>query len=151
MVKIRENEYFPADLILLNSSYPKGMCYVETKNLDGETNLKYKQAPAGCPALCKDDDAIFDNFTSGEIECEKENAKIYSFRGNLRSKGNSWPIDIDNVLLRGSSLRNTKWIYGVTVYTGHDTKVMMNSVGNASKLSSVEKASNYYIIMSIGI
>ena len=44
VVKIMQDEFFPCDLILLNSSGPKGVCYVETKNLDGETNLKHKSA-----------------------------------------------------------------------------------------------------------
>ena len=43
IVKIQQDEFFPADLILLNSSAPKGIAYIETKNLDGETNLKHKQ------------------------------------------------------------------------------------------------------------
>ena len=42
VLKVQKNEYFPADMIILNSSGPKGICYVETKNLDGETNLKHK-------------------------------------------------------------------------------------------------------------
>lgn len=44
IIKVRENEYFPCDMLLLNTSLPKGICYIETKNLDGETNLKHKQA-----------------------------------------------------------------------------------------------------------
>ena len=42
VVKVKENEFFPADLIILSSTEPDGMFYVETKNLDGETNLKLK-------------------------------------------------------------------------------------------------------------
>ena len=42
VVKVKENEFFPADLIILSSTEPEGMFYVETKNLDGETNLKLK-------------------------------------------------------------------------------------------------------------
>jgi len=43
-VKIFRDEFFPADLLVLGSSEKKNVCYIETKNLDGETNLKNKKA-----------------------------------------------------------------------------------------------------------
>ena len=45
MVKVKKNEFFPADIVLLSSSAAKNMCFIETKGLDGETNLKHKIAP----------------------------------------------------------------------------------------------------------
>ena len=44
VVLLRENEQVPADIVVLSTSDPDHMCYLETKNLDGETNLKIKQA-----------------------------------------------------------------------------------------------------------
>ncbi len=43
IVKVMDGDYFPADLLLLSSTGPEGICYVETMNLDGETNLKVKK------------------------------------------------------------------------------------------------------------
>ena len=58
VVKIYKNDYFPADLVLLNSSTPKGICYIETKNLDGETNLKHKLANKEVMTHCKTERAV---------------------------------------------------------------------------------------------
>ena len=44
VLQVLENEAFPADMMILNTS-ADNICYVETKNLDGETNLKHKAAP----------------------------------------------------------------------------------------------------------
>ena len=44
IVKVMKDEFFPADIILINSDDPQGIAFVETKNLDGETNMKSKFA-----------------------------------------------------------------------------------------------------------
>jgi phospholipid-translocating ATPase len=45
VIKVYEDQFFPADLLVIRSEGEDGLCYVETKNLDGETNLKHKFAP----------------------------------------------------------------------------------------------------------
>lgn len=57
----------------------------------------------------------------------------------------------DQFLLRGSSLRNTEFIYGVVVFTGHETKIMKNSVRTQSKQSKLEKQMNIFIIVIVVI
>jgi len=71
-------------MLLLNSSGPKGICYVETKNLDGETNLKHKQAHKTCVELSKSEEDVMNNFNSAVIDCEKENEFLYKFFGTLK-------------------------------------------------------------------
>lgn len=149
-----ENEYFPCDLLLIGSSAPKGVCYVETKNLDGETNLKHKQAKKECWKLAESDKDVLVNFDNAVIECEKENEFIYKFFGTINLNKDDHltspiALDIDQILLRGSSLKNTKYVYGVALYTGHDSKVMMNSSNNKAKFSKIEKSTGKYIIMCI--
>ena len=62
IVKVRRDSYFPADLILLKSSQPKGICFVETKGLDGETNLKNKMAPKAIEEMFESVDDLIENF-----------------------------------------------------------------------------------------
>jgi phospholipid-transporting ATPase len=71
--------------------------------------------------------------------CEKPSDKIYQFDGVLRKGNKKIPLYYENFLLRGSSLRNTDWVYGVVAYTGHDTRIMRNSTCARAKFSRVEK------------
>ena len=57
----------------------------------------------------------------------------------------------EQILLRGSSLRNTKHVWGIAVYTGHDSKVMMNSSKSTVKKSKLEITLNRYLLMGMAI
>jgi phospholipid-transporting ATPase len=63
--------------------------------------------------------------------------------------GSLYPLTSETVLLKGSILRNTEWIYGITVYTGHQTKVMKNSLKARQKKSKIELQTNTYILLII--
>jgi phospholipid-transporting ATPase len=78
-VKVLQDEYFPCDLILLNSSLPKGIAYIETKGLDGETNLKAKQASSETVKLADDLPNVVRNFTGVNLECDLPNSELYKF------------------------------------------------------------------------
>ncbi|KAK9278527.1 hypothetical protein L1049_028095 [Liquidambar formosana] len=136
IVKVEKDEFFPADLILLSSSYDEAICYVETMNLDGETNLKLKQALDGTSNF--NEDSSFQNFKA-VIKCEDPNANLYSFVGSLDLGEQQYPLTPQQLLLRDSKLRNTDYIYGVVIFTGHDTKVIQNSTAPPSKRSKIEK------------
>jgi len=63
--------------------------------------------------------------------------------------GKPLPLSDEQLLLRGSSLRNTEWIYGVVVYSGHESKIMMNSCKSKMKVSKLEKSVVRYLIIGI--
>uniref|UniRef100_A0A3B5RAD1 Phospholipid-transporting ATPase n=1 Tax=Xiphophorus maculatus TaxID=8083 RepID=A0A3B5RAD1_XIPMA len=143
--------YFSAPrfcILFLHNSEPQGMCYIETSNLDGETNLKIRQG-LQVTADIKDIDNLMR--LSGRMECESPNRHLYEFVGNIRLVGHSTvPLGPDQILLRGAQLRNTQWIHGVVVYTGHDTKLMQNSTRPPLKLSNVERITNFQILVLFG-
>uniref|UniRef100_A0A8C1T9B6 Phospholipid-transporting ATPase n=1 Tax=Cyprinus carpio TaxID=7962 RepID=A0A8C1T9B6_CYPCA len=148
VVRAANGDHLPADLIILSSSEPQGMCYIETSNLDGETNLKIRQG-LQITADIKDIDSLMR--LSGRMECETPNRHLYEFVGNIRLDGHSTvPLGPDQILLRGAQLRNTQWVHGIVVYTGHDTKLMQNSTSPPLKLSNVERITNFQILVLFG-
>ncbi|XP_065751972.1 phospholipid-transporting ATPase IB isoform X2 [Phocoena phocoena] len=149
IVKVVNGQCLPADVVLLSSSEPQAMCYVETANLDGETNLKIRQGVSHTADMQVREVLMK---LSGSIECEGPNRHLYDFTGNLNLDGKS-PVTLgpDQILLRGTQLRNTQWVFGIVVYTGHDTKLMQNSTKAPLKRSNVEKVTNVQILVLFGI
>jgi phospholipid-transporting ATPase len=81
---------------------------------------------------------------SGAIVCEKPNRNIYGFTAfaELDGSKSTVPLAPTNVILRGCELKNTAWAVGVAVYTGQETKVMLNNAGARSKSSRLERRMN---------
>ncbi|KAL9327314.1 hypothetical protein ACSQ67_007959 [Phaseolus vulgaris] len=136
IVKVEKDEFFPGDLLLLSSSYEDAVCYVETMNLDGETNLKLKQGLEITSSL--QEDLNFQNFKA-TVKCEDPNANLYSFVGSMEFEEKNYALSPQQLLLRDSKLRNTDYIFGAVIFTGHDTKVIQNSTDPPSKRSRIEK------------
>lgn len=192
-VVLRNDDAVPADIVVLSSSEPDGLCYVETQNLDGETNLKIKRSLQATNEIKTPEDCELAKFY---IESEPPHANLYSYNGVLkwkvenndlirtettrRRQDSSVQVDdtsaeletIDettnfdsdddddretvshekteavtgnSVLLRGCVLRNTGWVIGLVLFTGNETKIMLNSGKTPSKRSKMEKATNPYV------
>nr|XP_029119607.1 phospholipid-transporting ATPase 3 [Elaeis guineensis] len=147
LVRVKQDGFFPADLVFLASTNPDGVCYIETANLDGETNLKIRKAlERTWDYLAPEKAAEF----KGEIQCEQPNNSLYTFTGNLIMEKQTLPLSPNQLLLRGCSLRNTEYIVGAVIFTGHETKVMMNSMNVPSKRSTLERKLDKLILALFG-
>ncbi|XP_027445395.1 phospholipid-transporting ATPase IB-like isoform X4 [Zalophus californianus] len=145
IVKASNGQFLPADMVLISSSEPQVTCYVATSNLDGETNLKIRQALLETAEMQTEKQL---SSLSGKIECEGPNRHFNTFIGTLYLNGKSpVPIGPDQILLRGTQLKNTQWILGIVVYTGFETKFMQNSIKLPLKRSNVEKVTNVQILV----
>lgn len=209
IVRVRDRQRFPADLLLISSAkgHKAPYCYVETSNIDGETNLKLKQSPEGFNSLPSFDSvdresllctiehdrasvsfneykkrmskevviksdppnghldtwggAITNlqvpnmrdsNDNDGDEKAEDDKLFANDFRDILYDKRNV-NLSFDNLLLRGSELRNSDWIYGLVIYTGFNCKIFMNNKSRSAqriKRSSVEKTMNRFIFYMAG-
>lgn len=75
-----------------------------------------------------------------QINYEAPNRYLYGFNGKISYLNEfEQALNASNVLLKGSELRNTDYVYGLVVYTGPETKIMMNSIDPSPKLSSLER------------
>ncbi|XP_019744392.1 phospholipid-transporting ATPase VD isoform X3 [Hippocampus comes] len=157
-IRLSCNDVIPADILLLYSSDPHGICYIETANLDGETNLKQRQMVSGLPLQ-----GVEFNPASFyiRIECENPNNDLGTFRGFIEHySGARAGLDNKNLLLRSCTIRKTETVVGIVVYAGtkyalllcdlgHETKAMMNNSGPRYKCSHLEKDLNNEILWCV--
>jgi phospholipid-transporting ATPase len=147
-----QDEQVPADVLILSTSDVQNVCYIETALLDGETNLKIRTSLSETSSIL-----IGKEYTEAaqkiyklegsSLKSEHPNNRLYTYEGSVKMRGNprGIPCDNSNIILRGSALKNTKWVMGMIVFTGIETKLVMNSKQPPHKRSNVERRVNKYL------
>ncbi|TLD30819.1 hypothetical protein PspLS_02512 [Pyricularia sp. CBS 133598] len=148
VVRLQRDEQVPADLVLLSASGTNGIAYIDTMALDGETNLKSKQA---CPLLAKRCGTV-----AGICHCdatviaEDPNLDIYSFDGSVRVGDKTMPLTRDQVVFRGSTMRNTREAYGLVINSGEECKIRMNAHKSVrAKYPAMQAVTNRIVLLLI--
>ena len=152
ILKIYKDDLIPADVLIIKSSLKSGLAYMQTSNLDGENTLKPREAlnitqtriNNKLQNLKKTFDYTNDHFL---IEVIDPNKNIYDIEGTVIFDHKKNHINIKNVLLRGSRLKNVDYVYGIVIYNGHDTKLMQNIEHSSNKLSTIDVKLNFIVII----
>ena len=150
VVRVVRDEFFPCDIVMLDSSNDEHTCYVETKNLDGETNLKTKRS---VESRCRHLDRRLVQVVLGTVVHRvrtPEQLALHVFRqlGNRSTasekvqKGFAESVEC----VAGVSLRPTGVGHYAPSTPGHDSKVMMNATATPSKRSHLEKQMDGVVI-----
>ncbi|KAJ9613371.1 drs2 neo1 protein [Cladophialophora chaetospira] len=127
ILRVQEGEAIPADLVLLNVDNPSGLAYVETMALDGETGLKSRQAPTALTSNSGHDGTFR---SKAHFVIETPNLDLYKFEGKVNIADTVIPLTNNEVIYRGSILRNTRQVIGIAVFTGEECKIRKNATKN---------------------
>ncbi|KAL1892970.1 drs2 neo1 protein [Sporothrix stenoceras] len=148
IVRLRRDDPVPADLIVLHASGPNGIAYIETMALDGETNLKTKQA---CALLSEHCESLAGMAACGaEIVSEDPNLDLYNYEGRVLVNGEAMPLTLNNVVFRGSVVRNTSDMVGLVVNSGEECKIRMNAHRHKrAKAPAMQSVVNRIVILLV--
>lgn len=138
---IEDGDVVRADVYILTTSEKNATCYIQTANIDGETNLKMRAAFSDTeynPALLSS--------LHGEVHIELPSPRIEAMNGQVRLHGVDYVCGMNNSIIRGCKLVNTDWVYGIVVYTGNDTKMQQNSLQVPLKRTKMDNLRNQHIV-----
>ena len=152
IIKIYKEDLIPADVLIIKSSLKSGICYMQTSNLDGENALKPREAFNLTQKNIRNKSEIIKALFDYKdeyfyIEVKPPNKDIYDIEGTVFLDKKKNYITIKNILLRGARLKNVDYVYGIVLYSGHDTKLMQNIGHSSLKMSSIDKKLNYIILI----
>ena len=148
IVRLQRNEAAPADLVLLYVKGHKGVAHFETMALDGETNLKSKQAPPPLAKACNSINELV--MCDAEVVVEDPNLNLYNLDGKIKLGQDALPLTNHEIVYRGSVLRNTPEAIGMVVYSGEECKIRMNATKNPRvKAPALQSVVNKVVIVIV--
>ena len=131
IVRIEDREQVPADCVVLTTHGENHECFVKTAALDGERNLKPKLAVKHLSSKF----AHLTKFPDSDhlpivIESTPAMKDMYTYEGRITVNdghdSNTYPLDMNQFLHRGSYLENSGHVYALVVHTGLESKLIMN-------------------------
>lgn len=152
IVRLDQDDWVPADIVMLQSSGEENIAYIETMALDGETNLKQREPLPELARLCASpsDMATKLNDSDVEIVSEDPNLDLYNFEATAHINGTSYPLSTSHIVYRGSIIRNTAKVHGLVIFSGEESKIRMNSIQNArTKAPRLQKRVNRIVIFMV--
>eukprot|EP00299_Pterocystis_sp_00344_P014137 c6991_g1_i3.p1 GENE.c6991_g1_i3~~c6991_g1_i3.p1 ORF type:complete len:1039 (-),score=298.76 c6991_g1_i3:48-3164(-) len=149
LVRLSNNEPSPCDLCIVTSSTDLGSCYIQTTNLDGESDYKTRQAHREvheCVKQTKGDYPKINGFQA-TIHCNNPNSDVYEFNAVMYVPFASDPtaalsLSSKQLIPQSAIVRHTDYVWGVAVYTGNQTKLGMNKKQPKMKWTSAESFIN---------
>lgn len=155
-VLLNQDSWVPADLLLLATDGDNNECFIETTELDGKTHLKNRRPNTQLSKLASAASGLAN--INAKVIVEDPNIDLYNFEGNLDLENDQtgesikYPLNIDNVVFRGSILRNTENVVGIVIFTGEETKVRMNTIKNRNlKAPKLQRKVDLIMIFMVGI
>lgn len=132
IVRMRSGVEIPADILVLSTSEPGGLCFVNEVNLNGETAVKQRKSLSCFPST------DVPSRVQGHLKIPMPSKDLTKLDGTLTTNETVVPFSIRNCVLRGTLLAHTKWMVGVVLYTGHDTRIIQNQRQAPHKTSHLE-------------
>ncbi|XP_069687692.1 probable phospholipid-transporting ATPase IIB isoform X2 [Periplaneta americana] len=141
LVIVEKDQRVPADLVLLRTTERSGACFVRTDQLDGETDWKLRLAVPATQKL-DSDMQLFD--IKASLYVEKPQRDIHSFIGTFTRHdgyGSEDSLDVENTLWANCVVASGSAL-GVVVYTGSETRSVMNNSQPRSKVGLLDMEIN---------
>ncbi|CAG9312880.1 unnamed protein product [Blepharisma stoltei] len=148
IVLLNDGDIVPADMILLASEKEKEQVYLDTTGIIGNAIFKEIKKISEIQRFLNsvEDDSILKKFQA-KVRMGEPNSDFSKFRGKIKLNGfpKAFDIHAEQALFRGAKLNGTSWAIGLIVYTGHDTKTLLNTRKPIKKTSSLERRINRWV------